>query len=184
MGNQSSQPISRDLDYWKLINVLPPEIREWSSTFKAIYPNGKISLKKFTDFFTLLFPFGNPEPFCRRLFYNVNIQQQKEVELEELLIAFTILLKGSAFERLRWLYRFYDEDKDGLISRKELGDTFRAINMLVSNSMMSEIQVNVLVEEIFSSACNKSGFLTFNEFETLSECNSENFRKISSFLDW
>jgi len=184
MGNQPSQPISRDLEYLKLVNVLPAEIREWSHTFKTLYPDGKITLKKFTEFFESLFPFGKPEEFAARLFYNINMSQEGDVDLGELLIAFTILFRGSAFERLRWLFRFYDEDKDGVIGRKELEDGLRVINMLASNSLLTEIPVKEFVDEIFSSLKNESGHLTLNDFETLAQSNSENFKLISSFFDW
>lgn len=184
MGNQPSQPLCRDLEYLKLVNVLPTEIREWSHAFKTLYPDGRISLKKFTEFFTSLFPFGKPEQFCTRLFYNINMHQERDVDLGELLIAFTVLLKGSAFERLRWLYRFYDRDRDGMVSREELEDGFTAINMLTSNTLLAEIPVKELVDGIFLSLNNQSGFLTFNDFETLAQSSPENFKRISSFLDW
>ncbi|ELA40832.1 uncharacterized protein VICG_02132 [Vittaforma corneae ATCC 50505] len=183
MGNQSSQPLSKDLECSKFIHFLPIEIREWSFAFKTIYPDGRMSLKDFIDFFSSLFPFGKVEPFCTRMFQNINISQAKEVELSELLIAFTILLKGSTFERLRWLFRFYDDDKDGFVSRDELEKGFDIINLMVSNSMMSEIPSKFLVDEIFSSLQNQSGFLTFNDFEILAQENSDNFKKISFFYD-
>lgn len=183
MGNQTSQPLSKDLGYLKLTNFLPSEIKEWSSAFKSLYPNGKMKLKDFTSFFAALFPFGRVEPFCTRLFQNINIRQERHIELGELLIAFTILFKGSAFERLRWVFRFYDDDKDGFVSREELEGGLRIINMLVSDSLMTEIPYKSLVDEIFTSLKKQNGMLSFSDFERLAEGNSENFKRISLFFD-
>lgn len=171
MGNQNSLPPSKITDYSKFSHFLPAEIKEWSSIFKSIYPSGKMSKNDFVDFFSSLFPFGNVDPFCCRLFQNINISQAKEIELEELLIAFTILFKGSTFERLRWMFRFYDEDKDGFISKIELEEGLNIINLMISNSTLQEMNTKVLVDQIFGSVENCSGFLTFNDFELLYDRN-------------
>lgn len=179
MGNQSSQPLSYDLDDSKFGHFFPSEIKEWFSSFKSIFPNGKISQKEFNVFFSSLFPFGNVEPFCSRLFQNINIGRSEEISFNELLISFTILLKGSTFEKIRWLFRFYDEDKDGFVSKEELKEGFKLINGLVSGSILTEINVSTFVDDLFEKLDNKSGFLTLQDFETLAIVNSENFKKIS-----
>lgn len=182
MGNQPSQPFSKDLDHSKFIHFLPHEIREWSHSFRIMFPSGKISLPSLNDLFSVLFPFGNVAPFCSRLFSNINISQSGEIELEELLIAFTILFKGSSFERVRWIFRFYDVDNDGFVSRDELIRGLESVNMMISNST-EELNVRRIADEIFQAVKNESGFLSFNDFEILAKSNFENLKKISFFTD-
>jgi Ca2+-binding EF-hand superfamily protein len=183
MGNQNSQPSARNIDYSKFSHFLPAEIKEWSSMFKSVYPDNRMSLDDFIDFFSSLFPFGNVKPFCSRLFQNINISQAEEIELGEFLIAFTILLKGSTFERLRWLFRFYDQDKDGFVSKNELKEGLDVINLMIDDSSLTPIPTEEVVNMIFSTLENHSGFLTFNDFEMLAQQNMENLVKVSFFFD-
>ncbi|KAM0679487.1 Calcium-binding protein NCS-1 [Glugoides intestinalis] len=181
MGNQTSQPLSQNKEYAKFVQLLPGEVKDWFAVFKAMYPGTRISIDNFTSFFRMLFPFGKVEPFCKRLFQTINISKTKDIDLKELLLAFTILLKGSTFERVRWIFRFYDEDKDGAVSREELLSTLSLVNDLISNSLLTAIDQTQLADEIFNTLHNESGFLSLNDFETLAMSSEENLKKISFF---
>lgn len=181
MGNQTSQPLSQNQDYSKFVHLLPNEVKDWFAVFKAMYPSSRISIDDFTSFFRMLFPFGKVEPFCKRLFQTINISKTKDIDLKELLLAFTILLKGSTFERIRWLFRFYDEDKDGSVSKEELVNSLCLVNDLISNSVLTTIDPAQLADEIFTTLHNESGFLSLNDFETLAMSSEENLKKISFF---
>lgn len=179
MGNQTSQLIPRDPDFAKFVHFSPNEINGWSNTFKSLYPTGKMSLKDLEDFYSKLFPFGKVHNFCERLFKNINISQSMQIEINEILIAFTILLKGSSFERLRWIFRFYDCDNDGFVSKEDLELGMKIINEMTANSVFTAIEGKKLIDEIFSSVQNQSGFLTLNDFEIISKESPEKLKRIS-----
>ena len=171
MGNQTSQVLQKDSDFnrfAKFIHFSPFEIKEWSNSFKTLYPSGKMSLKDMEEFYSKLFPFGKVHNFCKRLFKNINIGQNTQIELNDLLISFTILFKGSSFERLRWIFRFYDSDNDGFICKEDMNSGMSILNEMISNSIFSEIEIKKITDEIFDIVQNESGFLTLNDFEILS----------------
>jgi len=182
MGNQTSIPIIKEQTFNKFSqHILPSEIKEWSLTFRLMYPCGYMVTKDFVNFFSSLFPFGNVKSFSERLFNNINISQSGRLDINELLIAFTILFKGSMFEKLRWIFRFYDNDKDGVISKEELRQSLETINELITDSQMREIDSRKVADEIFDSVENQSGFLTFNDFELLAQKHPENFKRLAFF---
>lgn len=179
MGNQTSQLLPKDPDFAKFVHFSPIEIREWSNTFKMLFPNGKMTLKDLEDFYSKLFPFGKVNSFCRRLFQNINISQSTQIDINELLIAFTILFKGSPFEKLRWIFRFYDFDNDGVVSKEDLGKGLSIVNEMVSNAVFTELDSKKLADEIFLIVQNQSGFLTLNDFEIIASNYPEKLKKIS-----
>lgn len=183
MGNQPSHPNTKDPDFSKFAHFLPIEIKEWSSTFRSMFPAGYMTKSDFAGFFSQIFPFGKAASFSDRLFHTINICQTGKVDLDELLIAFTILFKGSTFERLRWIFRFYDNDKDGVVGREELCEGLDTINEMVANSAIRGVETRKLVDGVFEAVENRSGFLTFNDFEILASRSPENFRKLSFFCD-
>lgn len=179
MGNQTSTLTQKDPDFAKFVHFTPFEIREWSNTFKTLFPSGRMTLKDLEDFYSKLFPFGKVSSFCKRLFQNINISQSTQIDINELLIAFTILYKGSSFEKLRWIFRFYDFDNDGVISREDLEKGLTIVNEMVSDSIFTEIETKKLVDEIFQTVQNQSGFLTLNDFEIIANYHPGKFGKIS-----
>lgn len=42
------------------------------------------------------------------------------VDFREFVLAITMLIKGSAVEKLRWSFKLYDKDQDGAITRQEM----------------------------------------------------------------
>lgn len=148
-----------------------------------MFPAGYMTRDDFVGFFSQIFPFGKVGGFSERLFHNINICQTGRVDLDELLIAFSILFKGSTFERLRWIFRFYDNDKDGVIGREELREGLETINEMVECSAVRGVEARKFVDEVFKTVENHSGFLTFNDFEILATRNPGNFRKLSFFHD-
>lgn len=179
MGNQTSQLLPKDPDFAKFVHFSPIEIREWSNTFKTLFPTGKMALKDLEEFYSKLFPFGKVNNFCKRLFQNINISQSTQIDINELLIAFTILYKGSSFEKLRWIFRFHDFDNDGVVSKEDLNKGMSIINEMVSNSVFTELNSKELVDEIFMLVQNQSGFLTLNDFELIASNHPEKLKRIS-----
>lgn len=42
------------------------------------------------------------------------------VDFREYVMAISMLIEGSAVEKLRWSFKLYDKDKDGAITREEM----------------------------------------------------------------
>lgn len=114
MGSQESKPRVNDLEVRKFSHFPASDVKEWSTYFTANYPDGCMTQADLEEIFLAFFPFGEVKKFCASLFQTINIGQTGKIDFNELLIAFSILAKGSSFEKRRWIFRFYDRDRDGL----------------------------------------------------------------------
>lgn len=175
MGNSKSKIDPDALDIRKFSHFSHIHLKEWSRNFKYLFTDGFMKKEDLQRLLKLLFPFGNPDKFTNTLFQTINISQTDCVDFNELLIAFSILSKGSKYEKLRWIFRFYDKDKDGIVSRSEMEESVEdLLAMTVGNSRDKE-DAKKIVDDIFYKLENKSGFITFNDFERLSEVKEVKF---------
>lgn len=74
-------------------------------------------------------------------------------------------------KKTRWLFRFYDSDRDGFISRDEFTVTFNAIQRIAKG------EADYDTEEIFKGRSR----LGFSDFEEICRNNSETLKKMSLF---
>lgn len=183
MGNQESKIQTNDLEIRKFSHFAPNDVREWSMHFATYYPAGYMTQADLEEIFLSFFPFGEVKKFCTSLFQTINIGQTGHIDFNEVLIAFSILVKGSNFEKMRWIFRFYDQDRDGVVSRGEMMEGIEDLQEMVRETIGSRIDAKNIVDDIFASLENESGFLTFSDFERLSEIRSDCFRKLSVFID-
>ncbi|KAF9764869.1 Neuronal calcium sensor 1 [Nosema granulosis] len=184
MGSSlSSIPDVNQEDAKKFSHFPAQDIHEWSISFKKHFPRGYITVGELEAMFKRLFPFGSPKKFSSRLFQTINISQSNQVDFHEFLIAFSILIKGSSFEKLRWMFRFYDEDNDGVISKKEMITIAQGIIDMTSNTLDVHVDVHKTVDELFTILENESGFLTFDDFKELSIRKEDSFKALVMFMD-
>lgn len=55
-------------------------------------------------------------------------------EFKDFLITLSKLLRGSLYERLQWIFKFYDQNGDGYIYRKELSKLIQAVHDLTGQN--------------------------------------------------
>ncbi|KCZ75253.1 hypothetical protein H311_03772, partial [Anncaliia algerae PRA109] len=102
MGNIRSAPDNtQNDDIEKFSHFSPEDIESWSTSFKSTFPNKKITLQNLEQQLQEFFPFGDSHNFSKLIFKTINISGTESIDFHELLIAFSILTKGSSFEKLR-----------------------------------------------------------------------------------
>ncbi|CAD25268.1 CALCIUM-BINDING PROTEIN OF THE RECOVERIN SUBFAMILY [Encephalitozoon cuniculi GB-M1] len=184
MGSGASTiPDNVEEDVRQFSHFPPRDIQEWSSSFRSEYPGGCMTLKDLEAMFRSFFPFGSPTNFSRRLFETINISQTETVDFHELLIAYSILVKGSDHEKLRWMFRFYDKDNDGVVSKEEMVEVVQCLADMTSHTLDISIDAEGIVSEIFASVESDRGFLTFEDFKTLSIRSEKLFKMLVPFSD-
>lgn len=159
----------------------PKDIQEWSSSFKSEFPGGYMTPDDLEAIFRDFFPFGSPTNFSKRLFETINISQSAVIDFHELLIAYSILIKGSDHEKLRWIFRFYDKDNDGVVSKKEMAEVIQYLADMASHTLDISIDSEGIADEIFASVGTAKSFLTFEDFKTLSIRNEKLFKMLVPF---
>ncbi len=183
MGNTKSRIDSESLDTKKFSHFSPEDLKEWSAHFKTLFPSGIMRKEDLCMLLHSFFPFGNAEKFSETLFQTINISQSDAIDFNELLIGFSIICKGSRYERLRWIFRFYDKDKDGIVSREEIRECIEDFLEMTKGMVGVNSEAFQLIDDIFKKLENESGFITFNDFERLSRTKTTKTNKNKNVID-
>ena len=76
------------------------------------------------------------------------------------------LLKGSVYERLRWTFRLYDINGDGLITQNEISEIIYSVHELMGRRQINDDRkVREQILRVFEKFdLNKDGVITIEEF--------------------
>lgn len=182
MGNKPSGPQQIDsITLSKFSHFNEQNVTHWFNQFNALYSNKYITQKDLELSLNQLFPHGHTHKFACLLYNKINLLNNGQLDLNELLIAFSILAKGSKYEKLRWLFRFCDIDNDGVVSRLDVRTVLYAIIDLLGKFLDINCIPSDLVDEMFECVHNMSGFLTFDDFITLADRRPEILERLTMF---
>ena len=182
MGNvESNEYLSEeDLNFCKNnTRYSEDEIRTWYSSFKKDCPSGVLTKDKFIDVYKLFFPRGNAENFCNHVFRTFDTDKNGEINFVEFLLAIKVTLSGTPLEKLKYAFKLYDVDGNGLIDQGEMNRIVLSIYELVEddNINQDDIEPKLSPEErtriIFSQMdAAGNGYLTEEEF--VQGCQKDN----------
>ena len=155
------------------------EIKTWYSSFKKDCPSGVLTKEKFVDVYKLFFPRGNAENFCNHVFRTFDTDKNGEINFVEFLLAVNVTLSGTVLENLKYAFKLYDVDGNGLIDQGEMNRIILAICELIGeeNEVEENLEQKYTPEErtrmIFSQMdTNGDGYLTEEEF--IQGCEKDN----------
>ncbi|XP_050682209.1 Kv channel-interacting protein 4-like [Leptidea sinapis] len=109
----------------------PHEIKLMYRGFKQECPTGLVDEEAFKHIFCQFFPLGDATQYAHYVFNTVKHKQSGKLNFEEFLGVLSAVGRGSAQEKLAWVFRLYDVDGDGRISRAEMLSVVRAVYELV-----------------------------------------------------
>jgi len=110
------------------------EIASWHRAFSKECPSGSLSLTQLQALYEQFFPFGSVSSFCHELCRLYDVDGDGKISFEEYLQAMSVTTRGRIEEKLRWAFRFYDHDGDGLLSRADLETVVKAVILLLEKS--------------------------------------------------
>ena len=83
------------------------------------------------------------------------------------MVTLSTLLRGSIYEKLRWTFKLYDVNRDGCISKGELGEIITAVHELMGRKHreLEERQARDQLDRVFRKLdLNQDGVITIEEF--------------------
>ena len=182
MGNVESNAYltEDDLNFCKKnTRYTEEEIKSWYSSFKKDCPSGVLTKEKFADVYKLFFPHGDAENFCNHVFRTFDTDKNGEISFIEFLLAINVTLSGTPLEKLKYAFKLYDVDGNGIIDQGEMNRIVLSIYELMGEDSLSNdiTEPKYTPEErtriIFSQMdANGDGYLTEDEF--VQGCEKDN----------
>ena len=169
MGGIKSKPElpQEDLDFLKAHTCYDEDtIKEWYDGFKKDCANGRLTPDKFVDMYKMLSPSGNVEQFCDHVFRAFDTDKNGYIDFKEFLLALDICSNGTVEEKLKWAYKLYDVDGDGVINQEEMTKIVQSIyEMMDASATRPTDSAKEKTMDIFSRMDeNGDGHLTEDEF--------------------
>ena len=119
------------------------------------------------EFYRLLYPNGQVENFCKRIFKVSDSDNSGEIDFVELMMSLSVTTSLDIRKKVNLAFRFFDVDNSGIIKKQELIYVVESIYDLTTNKKYYRRQRDIieLVEEIMENFdSNKNNYLTKDEF--------------------
>ena len=158
-------PTRADLEYLTQQTIYDKEtIQAWYGVFNKQAKNGRLSIRQFVTLFRSFFPGRNSDQFCEHVFRTFNTSNSGELSFREFLIAIHVTAQGSQEEKLRWTFRLYDVNGDGILTFEEVCEVLEASTDLRGEDRYRK-KTQKITEEIFINMENDGlGGLTEEQF--------------------
>jgi Ca2+-binding EF-hand superfamily protein len=122
-----------------------------ASSLLQLCPNGLVTLEQFKDIFSQFFPrggdrhassssigergpenwFSDSHAYATYVFNTFDSDRNGEISFEEFVMALSVLTRGATSEKLGWIFRLYDRDHDGLLSRGDLATVLASVYQMM-----------------------------------------------------
>ena len=159
MGQQGSQLLS---DIEATSNFNSKEIQRLKKRFMKLDRDGSGSIDK--DEFLQIPQIAN-NPLALRLIAIFDEDGGGTVDFQEFVAGLSAFSnQGSREEKLRFAFKVYDMDRDGLISNGEL---FLVLKMMVGNNLKDQQLQQIVDKTIMEADTNGDGKLDFEEFQAM-----------------
>ena len=103
-------------------------IKEWYKGFKQDCPDGRLTPVKFVDMYKMFFPSGNAEQFCDQIFRTFDSDKNGYIDFKEFILAINVTSAGTAEEKLKWHFKMFDVEGNGVINQEEMTKVVQAIH--------------------------------------------------------
>lgn len=108
-----------------------------------------LNRKDFFEVYKKLFPNGDSRKFCHLLFSMIDLNQSRDLDFVEFLIAFSFASEKDINQKLRMIFQLIDIDKDGRIKRKEITHLISSIDELLDKKSIQKSKTELKVNTFF-----------------------------------
>lgn len=121
MGHRQSKLAPKTLaELRNQTNFTVEELQEWYKEFKASWPKGSLTEDEFKGMYSSIFPLGDATEFARHVFRVFDKNNDGLLDFREFMCGFSVVLRGSLEEKLKFSFNIYDIDGNGFITRNEM----------------------------------------------------------------
>ncbi|CAF1495734.1 unnamed protein product [Rotaria magnacalcarata] len=128
------------------------EIRLLYRSFKEECPGGNVSEERLGEIYSQLFPQGNPIKYTHFLFSIFDRNHKGTFTFDDYILTLSVLCRGTLDEKLRWIFRLYDINGEGLLTRENVTKIIASFYDLLGPAVqprVEEREIHQHVDEIF-----------------------------------
>ncbi|XP_062393808.1 recoverin 2 [Sardina pilchardus] len=133
MGNSKSSAMSKEiLEDLKLNTKFSEnELAQWYENFQKTCPTGRISPDEFEAIYAKFFPDSDAKTYAQHVFRSFDTNDDGTLDFKEYIIALHMTSSGKTQRKLEWAFSLFDVDKNGYITKSEVGEICQAIFKLI-----------------------------------------------------
>uniref|UniRef100_A0A8C9FRI0 Potassium voltage-gated channel interacting protein 3 n=1 Tax=Pavo cristatus TaxID=9049 RepID=A0A8C9FRI0_PAVCR len=144
------------------------ELQSLYRSFKNDCPSGHVDEETFTLIYAQFFPQGDSSAYAHFLFNAFDADGSGELCFEDFVVGLSVLLRGTAQEKLNWAFNLYDINKDGCITKEEMLEIMKSIYDMMGRCTLPAPRDSAPaehVEQFFQKMDrNGDGVVTYEEF--------------------
>ena len=153
-------------------NFSKQELQQFHEIFLTLYPDGKVTVEGLTKAFKKCFPFGDSSKLATLAFNWYDENKDGYADFKELFHLMSVLAHGTAEEKFHLVFKLFDQDSDGSITRDELHDFYDSIFNLLDNGIKRP-EDNAVKKVLDHCDKNLDGNISFEEFKSDTEVSAE-----------
>lgn len=148
------------------------EIRRLYRAFKQYCPRGAVTTNDLKPAYAKLFPLGDSRKYAQIVFNAFDKDRNGIISFGDLLNEISLIINGDMDQKLSWIFKFYDLNGDGYITRKEMLVVISAIYEMLHNGQIIQRIVNRHVDKVFEKMdIDKDGVISQEEF--MNSCKND-----------
>lgn len=144
------------------------ELQSLYRGFKNDCPSGHVDEETFTLIYAQFFPQGDSSAYAHFLFNAFDADGNGALCFEDFVTGLSVLLRGTAQEKLNWAFNLYDINKDGCITKEEMLEIMKSIYDMMGRCTMPAPRDSAPAEHVeqffMKMDRNGDGVVTYEEF--------------------
>ncbi|KAG4086386.1 putative neuronal calcium sensor NCS-1 [Neocallimastix lanati (nom. inval.)] len=150
MGKVNSKISSEDCaKFLKKTSFTKKEIYQWYKCFYKSCPEGCISKEQLLEMYYGVFPGGDPKNFVDIAYKAIDLNNDGSITFDDFIITLDVCKRNST-EKIDWIFRFFDTDNDGIISKNELYNFVSAIYKMLGDKEVESLLDNTVDKRVNS----------------------------------
>ena len=161
-------------------------IKELHKRFRKDCPSGAYTQADMVDMYKVFFPCGNAYKFSDHILRALDADKSGLIDFKKFILVLDIMGPGRVDEKLRFAFKMYDVNGNGLIDQGEMIQVLKTLYELMGKNNRKKVHeaAEKRTKAVFAEMDrNKDGYLTQDEF--FCGCQGDNeLSNILRFVDF
>merc|ERR1711872_709793 len=181
MGSKNGKPVLTEDQAEALAQssgLTVDQVKEQFEAFKTEHPNGKMKKKDFREMGSKALPKKDANKMEKHVFRIYDSNDDGYIDFVEFMVVFYIMSDGTPTEVLEKIFRAFDVNRDGTITKKELTRLIKDMYGLLNTENAEQASKDLIAKSAFAEMDkDEDGKITTEEF--VSAClGQEQFSKV------